>query len=119
MKKRLAQWLVLAAKHLCQEIRVENARVVENYEAKKIGVTYVVPKKDIKECRCNDGKRVSLREVKRCMVRDVCKKIRLGIIGAIDTKRLIEYSVHEKNGELEISGELKVYVPKTSETSLP
>ena len=117
MKKRLAQWLVLAAKHLCPEIRVENAHVVEDYEAKKIGITYVVSKKDIKECRHNEGSRVSLREIKRCMVRDVCKKIRLNIIGAIDRKRLIEYYVREENGNLEISGDLKVYVPKKSETN--
>lgn len=117
MKKRFAQWLVLAAKLLYPEIRVKNAHVVEDYEAKKIGITYVVSKKEIKECRNNEGTRVSLREIKRNITRDVCKKIRLNIIGAIDRKRLIEYYVREENGNLEISGELKVYVPKTSETS--
>lgn len=117
MKKRFAQWLVLAAKLLYPEIRVKNAHVVEDYEAKKIGITYVVSKKDIKECRYNDGKKVSLRERKRNILKEVCKNIRLNIIGAIDRNSLIEYSVQKENGDLIISGELKVYVPKKSETN--
>ena len=112
MKKRLAKWFLQVAKRLAPETRIENAQVIEEYDAQKVGLAYVVTKKDIKEFRYKDGARMSLREGKRCLVNEVRKKIRQHIIGCIDGKRLIEYDIREQDGGFYISGELKVYVPK-------
>lgn len=110
MKKRLAKWFLLVAKALDPETHIENAQVIEDYDAKKIGLTYVITKKDIKDFRYKDGARMSLREGKRFLLSEVRKNIRKHIIGCIDANRLIEYSVTEDNGNYRVSGELKVYI---------
>jgi len=116
MKKRLAQWFLLVAKRLDPETHIENAQVVEDYEAQKVGLTYVITKKDIKDFRYKDGARMSLREGKRGIINEVRKNIRKHIIGGIDANRLIEYQVKEENGGFRVSGELRVYVPKPKES---
>lgn len=112
MKKRLAKWFLFVSKRLDPGIHIENAQVVEDYDAKKIGLVYVVTKKDIRDFRFKDGARMSLREGKRGIIHEVKKNIRKHIIGRIDANRLIEYSVKEENGGYCIVGELKVYVRK-------
>lgn len=112
MKKRLARWFLLVAKRLDPETHVENAQIVEDYDAMKIGLTYEVTKKDIKNFRFNDGARMSLREGKRRLIHEVKNNIRKHIIGSIDANRLIEYEVKEQEGRYRISGELKVYIRK-------
>lgn len=112
MKKRLAKWFLLVAKRLDPETHIENAQVIEDYDAQKVGLTYVITKKDIKEFRYKDGARMGLREGKRCLVNEVRKKIRQHIFGCIDAKSLIEYDIREQDGGFLISGELKVYIPK-------
>ena len=112
MRKRLANWFLLVARRLDPEIYVENAQVIEDYDAKKIGLTYVVTRKDIKEYRFKDGARMSHRDGKRCLFNEVRKKIRQHIIGCIDALRLIDYDVVIDNGDYKISGDLKVYVRK-------
>ena len=52
MKKRLAKWFLLVAKCLDPDTHVENAQFVEDYDAQKIGLTYVITKKDIKVIFC-------------------------------------------------------------------
>lgn len=115
MKKRLAKWFLLVAKRLDKDIHIENAQIVDDYVAQKVGLTYVVTKKDIKEYRYKDGARMSFRAGKRCLVSDIRRKIRQHIIGCIDAKRLIEYSIREEDGDYCITGELKVYIPKKEE----
>jgi len=112
MKKRLAKLFLLVAKKLDPETHIENAQVIEDYDAQKVGLTYVVTKKDINEFRYKEGARMSVREGKRCLFREVRKNIRKHIIGCIDASRLIEYSVIEEKGVYRVSGELKVYIPK-------
>ncbi len=112
MKKRLAQWFLLVAKRLDPQIQIEKAQIVENYEAQKVGLVYVVTKKDIKDFRFKDGARMSLREGERGIISDVKKNIRKHIIGCIDAHKLIEYDIKEENGGYRISGELKVYIPR-------
>lgn len=112
MKKRLAKWFLLVAKRLDPETHIENAQVIEDYDAQKVGLTYVITKKDIKDYRFKEGARMSLREGKRCLINEVRKKIRAHIIGCVDAKRLIEYDIKEEDGGFRVSGELKVYVPK-------
>lgn len=112
MKKRLAKWFLLVAKRFDPETHIENAQVVEDYDAQKIGLTYVITKKDIKEYCHKDGARMSFREGKRCLINEVRRKIRMHIIGRIDANRLIEYVVNTEDGGFSMSGELKVYVPK-------
>lgn len=112
MKKRLAKWFLLAAKRFDPETHIENAQVIEDYDAKKVGLTCVITKKDIRDFRFKDGGRMSLREGKRCIFNDTRDKIRSRIICTIDALHLIEYDIREENGEYRISGELKVYVPK-------
>lgn len=113
MKKRLAYWFLLVAERLDPEIRVENAQFVEDYDAQKIGLTYVISKKDIKNYRFKDGARMSYREGVRGVLHEVRKNIRKHIIGGIDANHLIEYDVKEDNGGYRVSGELKVYVRKS------
>ena len=110
MKKRLAKWLLLVAKRLDSDARIENAQAIEDYEAKKIGLTYEVTKKDVKEYRFKDGARMSLREGKSGLIREVKRNIRKHVIGCIDANHLIEYDVKESHGNYRISGELKIYV---------
>lgn len=117
MKKRLAQWFLLVAKRLDPEISIENAQVVEDYDAQKIGLTYVITKRDIKDYRFKDGARMSYREGQRCLFSEVRKNIRKHIIGCIDANRLIEYHVKQQENGFLISGDLKVYVRKQDEES--
>lgn len=110
MKKRLAKWFLLVAKRLDPDTHVENAQHVEDYDAKKIGLTYVITKKDIKDFRFKDGARMGVREGERGIIHEVKKNIRKHIIAGIDAKRLIEYEVKREDGGFRIDGELKVYV---------
>jgi len=112
MRKRLAQWFLLVAKRLDPQANIENVLEVIDYEPQKVGLTYVITKKDVKEFRYRDGARMSLREGKRGILNEACKNIRKHIIGSIDANRLIEYVTKEENGGFRVSGELKVYVPK-------
>lgn len=113
MKKRLAQWFLLVAKRLDPDICIENAKVVEDYDARKIGLEYVVTKKDVKEFRFKDGARMSLREARRGVVGECRRNIRKHIFGCIDAYRLIEYIVkQDDDGGFHVSGELRVYIPK-------
>lgn len=102
----------MVAKRLDPETHIENAQVIEDYDAQKVGLTYVITKKDIKDYRFKEGARMSLRDGKRCLINEVRKKIRAHIIGCVDAKRLIEYDIKEEDGGFRVSGELKVYVPK-------
>jgi len=112
MRKRLAQWFLLVAKRLDPDTHIENAQVVENYEAQKIGLTYIVTKKDIKDYRFKDGARMSLAHGKKMLLNETRRKIRMHIIGCIDINRLIEYEIKKEDDGFKVSGELKVYVPK-------
>ena len=112
MRRRLAYWFLLVAKRLAPDISIENAQVVEDYEARKIGLTYVIGKKDIRDFRFKNGARMSSREGRRGVVREARKNIRKHIFGCIDANRLIEYVVQEEDGGFRVTGELKVYVPK-------
>lgn len=112
MKKRLAKWFLLVAKCLDPDTHVENAQFVEDYDAQKIGLTYVITKKDIKVFRFKDGARMSVREGERGIINEVKKNIRKHIIAGIDANRLIEYDVKRQDGGFRIGGELKVYVRK-------
>ena len=76
MKKRLAQWFLLVAKRLDPETHIENAQVVEDYEAQKVGLTYVITKKDIKDFRYKDGARMS------CVRASVVSSMKCGRISA-------------------------------------
>lgn len=112
MKKRLAKWFLLVAKRLDPETHVENAKVIEDYDARKIGLTYELTKKDIKYYRSKKGTKVSLNERKRELVRDVEQKIQQEILNSIVSNRLIEYEVRKESGGYLVGGELKVYIRK-------
>ena len=113
MKKKLAKWFLLVAKRLDQETHVENAQHIEDYDAQKLGLTYVITKKDIKDFRFKDGARMSVRQGERGIIHEVKKNIRKYIIAGIDANRLIEYDVKREDGGFRIGGELKVYVRKS------
>lgn len=116
MRKRLAQWLLLVAKRLDPKADIKNIPEVIDYEPMKLGLTYVITKKDIKAFRYKDGARMSLREARRGILNEVRKNIRKHIIGGMDTNHLIEYATKEENGNVHISGELKVYAKKPIKT---
>ncbi len=108
LSERLARWFLLVAKRLDPAIEIEKHKVVENYEQKKIGLTYILTKKDIKEYRFKDGARMSVRDGKRGIINDTRKKIRQHIINGIDSNRLIEYSIAPEGDGFTISGQLNV-----------
>ena len=112
LKQRLALWLIEVAKWLYPKAPVENFEPVENYKPMKLGLKFVFGKKDIREFSKKDGARMSWREAKRNLINDARKKIKKNIIESIDYYRLIEFDVRQYNGELSISGCLKVYVEK-------
>lgn len=112
MKKRLAKWFLLVAKRLDPETHVENTQHIEDYDAQKVGLTYEVTKKYIKEYRLNHGKKLSVRTGRSMLFKEVWKKIHDNIIECIDKNNLIEYDVREHDGRFYVSGELKVYVRK-------
>ena len=115
MKKRLAQWFLLIAKRLDPQADIENVPEVIDYEPQKLGLTYVITKKDVKEFRRKDGARMSQREGERGIVNEARKNIRKHIIACMDANRLIEYKVKKEDGGFRVSGEMKVYVAKPKE----
>ena len=112
MKKRLAQWFLLVAKRLDPKSDIENVPEIIDYEPKKMGLSYVITKKDVKDFRYKDGARMSLREGERGILNEARKNIRKHIISCIDANHLIEYQTKKQNGGFHISGEMKVYVRK-------
>lgn len=112
MKKRLAKWFLLVAKRLDPETHVENAQHIEDYDAQKLGITYVITKKDIKDFRFKDGARMSVRKGEQGIIQEAKEYIRKCIVAGIDANRLIEYEVDREDGGFRISGELKVYIRK-------
>lgn len=112
MKKRLAKWFLLVAKRLDPQTHVINDKAIEDYVANKVGLAYVVTKKDIKEFRYKDGGKMSLREGERGIVKEVKSEISKRIFDSIIENGLIEFDTKREDGGFRISGELKVYVPK-------
>lgn len=112
MRKRLAKWFLLVAKRLDPSTHIEDAQYVEGYDARKLGLSYLITKKDIKNYRFKDGARMSLREGRRRIINDARKSIRAHIIEGISAYRLIDYSIKEDEDGILVSGELRVYVPK-------
>lgn len=111
-KKRLAQWLLRMASKMDASICVKNVQVVEDYEAKKIGLSIGISKNDIKENRRHEQDRTSVRESRRQLVEKAKSEIRTSIIRAIYEKHLIEFDVTKEDGMTIVSGELKVYIRK-------
>ena len=89
-----------------------NAQVIEDYEARKIGMTYLMTKNEIREYRRKNGAKMSWRENKRSLINAIQEDIRSEIIGRIDACGLIEYKVKDEDAGTRVTGELKVYIPK-------
>lgn len=109
MKKRLAQWFLLVAKRFDPEIVIENHKLVQDYEPKKLGLTLEITKKDVREFRQNSS--FSEQEARKTIVEDAKHKIRAVIINSIDRMGLIEFNVRKRGCGFEVSGDLKVNVP--------
>lgn len=109
MKKRLAQWFLLVAKRLDNNIVIDNYQYVKDYEPKKLGLTMEITKKDVRDFK-NDNN-LSEREARKEIVKQAKQKIRSIIINSIDRLSLIEFDVRKRGCGFDVSGDLKVNMP--------
>lgn len=90
---------------------------VENYEAKKIGKSIRITKKELKDNR--NAKRYEehwgCKKSDAVLMSDVKKEIAHMIVKSIYDNRLIEYTTEKDNEDIIVSAELKVYIKKEEE----
>lgn len=114
MKTRISNWLIKLAEKINPQERFSSIEKVDNYEAKRLGIGFAKPKKQIKlyrkEKKHSEG--LSNRKADEMLTRELKAEVRQSIIRAIDEKRLIEYSVEKVGEQLHVTGELKVYIKK-------
>lgn len=112
MRKNISRWLIKLAQKINPQERLNSIELVDNYEAKKLGVKLGCSKKEIKDYRkkkkLDEG--WSNRKADEMLIKEVKNDVRQSIIRSIDQKGLIEYSVEKDNGEFLVSGEIKVYI---------
>lgn len=114
MKTRISNWLIKLAEKLNPQERLSSIERVDNYEAKKLGICFAKPKKEIKEYRKKKkfDEDWSNRKSDAMFIKETKNEVRQSIIHAIDEKGLIEYSVWKAGENLHVSGEIKVYIKK-------
>lgn len=112
MKKLLIKWLLAILNKLDKGICTEDCKIVKHYEAKKIGLSVLVTKKDIRYFRSKQDEKISYRKAQQGAINETMKLIRKRIVDCIDANRLIEFNAQAEGGGYCISGELKVYVRK-------
>ena len=90
---------------------------VENYEAKKIGKTYRITKKDFKENRKLKKQEEHWGQNKSdaVLLNDVRKELAHMIIKSIYDNKLIEYNISKDGEDTLVGAELKVYVKSEEE----
>lgn len=111
MRKRIAKWLICIAEKINPQIRAE---LVDNYEAKKLGICLRRTKKEIKDYRKKKktDESWSNRKADEMLIKEVKNEVRQSIINSINQRGLIEYSVEKVSDELHVTGEIKVYIKK-------
>lgn len=108
MKKKFAKWLMLLAKAIDPQTHIVNAQHIEDFEPKKLGLTCVVSKNDVKKYRADLN--LSVRDGDRKIVRDAKERVAQSIYMAIEKNHLIEYDVKREDGGFSVSGFLRVYI---------
>ena len=106
MRKKLAKWLLLAAKKLEPS---EVFSLADKYEPKKLGIGFHISKKDIKEYRMRNPNMKSNREALSYMIKDTKKEIGISILAGAYKNGLIRYKVRSTLWSADVVGELYVY----------
>ena len=99
---------------LCNAILPEGAEVkipnVEGYTASKVGMTLRYSEEMIK--RLTADMEGSAKEARAYAIEDAKLNIATSIFNALVERKLIRYKVSfPKKGEINVTGELKVYIP--------
>jgi hypothetical protein len=93
--------------------KTEDATIppVDGYKASKVGMSLRYNDSLIQKLKADmNGNE---REARRFVIDDAKKNISASIYNAIVQQKLIQFKVsYPKKGEINVSGELKVYVPK-------
>jgi hypothetical protein len=114
MKTKISNWLIRLAEKINPQERLSSIERVDNYEAKKLGICLARTKKEIKDYRkkkkLDEG--WSNRKSDEMFIKEVKDEVRQSIIGSINQRGLIEYSVEKVGDELHVTGEIKVYIKK-------
>lgn len=113
MKKRLAKWLLMVVKRLDPQTHIENYQVIEGFEAKKLGLKFILTREDINRYRPKRSDVVSFNTAKSRAIFDTMERIRNSIFKTIDDTGLIEFHVDEGKKQCTVSGHLNIYVPKS------
>ena len=100
---------------VCNRILPEGAEVtippIDGYTPSKVGMSLRYSAKTIQKLKadCNGSE----KEARRFVIEDAKANISNSIYNAIMQKGLIKYKVsYPQKGEINVSGELKVYIPK-------
>ncbi|WP_298546658.1 hypothetical protein [uncultured Parabacteroides sp.] len=114
MKTRISNWLIRLAEKLNPHDRASSIELIDNYEAKKLGICLGRTKKEIKDYRkkMKHDEGWSNRKADEMLIKEVKGEVRQSIINSINQRGLIEYSVEKVGDELHVTGEIKVYIKK-------
>lgn len=100
---------------ICNWICPKGAEVVippiDGYVASKVGMSLVYTEGTLKKLK--DDFRGNEKEARRYAIDDAKRNISASIYNALVEKKLITFKVsYPQKGEIKVTGELKVYVPK-------
>ena len=116
MRKKLASCLIGLAKWLSPVEVEERVPVVEDYEACRIGSSFMLTKREVCKFRKEHPELTSVRKGRAAAIEKVKGDIRLGIFKEVIEDGLIQFKVEKGNGENRfdtvIKGYLNVNVPK-------
>lgn len=114
MRKRISKWLIRLAEKLNPQELLSSIELVDNYEAKKLGICLGRTKKEIKDHRkkMKHDEGLSNRKADEKLIKEIKGEVRQSIISSISQRGLIEYSVEKVGDELHVTGEIKVYIKK-------
>lgn len=113
--KKVRYFIVKCLAGICNRICPKGAEVtippIDGYVASKVGMSLVYTDNMIKRLTADfEGNE---REARRYAVEDAKRNITTAIYNAVVKEGYIKFNVsYPKKGEINISGELKVYVPK-------
>lgn len=114
MRSRISKWLIKLADKINPQERLNNIDLIDNYEAKRLGICFCRTKKEIKNYRqkMKRDKGLSNRKADYALIKETKNEVRQSIIRTIDKDGLIEYSVKKIGYRFYVSGEIKVYIKK-------
>lgn len=109
MRKKLAELLIRLAELISPTIVPEEMACSV---PKKLGLTILIDRKDIRKFRKANKEIRSFRQAKRECIKDTINKIGMSISATIAKRRLINFHVDEKAHSVIVSGYIGIYVSK-------